>query len=106
MKEYREGASGALLDEYHSAIADLQQTISDVTDKELVRIADETTSGPMYKSIQTILSHVVRSGYSYAIYIRQLYGNKVNRPDIALHPSAKDYQKDLHGFMFIQQIAL
>lgn len=106
MKEYREGASGALLDEYQRAIADLQQTISDVTDKELVRIADETTSGPMCKSIQTILSHVVRSGYSYAIYIRQLYGNKVNRPDIALHPSAKDYQKDLDGFMFIQQIAL
>lgn len=72
MKKYREGASGALLDEYERAIADLQQTISDVTDKELVRIADETTSDPICKSIQTILSHVWCSGYSYAIYIRQL----------------------------------
>lgn len=98
MKNYREGASGALLDEYERAIADLQQTISDVSDKELVTIADEITTYPMCTSIQTILSHVVRSGYAYALYIQQLQKSQVNHPAIVLHPSVKNYKKDLTDF--------
>ena len=93
MKNYREGASGALLDEYERAIADLQQTISDVSDKELVTIADETTTDPMCTSIQTILSHVVRSGYAYVLYIQQLQKSQVNHPAMLLHPSVKKLSK-------------
>lgn len=98
MKKYREGATGALLDEYERVIADLQQTIGDVTDKELVTIADKTTADPMCTSIQTILSHVVRCGYAYALYIQQPQKGTVTHPAIVLHPSVKDYQKDLDDF--------
>lgn len=97
-KTYRTGAIGALLDEYERAIADLQQTISDVSDIELATVADDTTTDPMCKSIQTILSHVVRSGYAYALYIQQLKKGKVDHPAIVLHTTVKDYQKDLDDF--------
>ncbi len=97
-KTYRTGAIGALLDEYERAIADLQQTISDVSDIELAAVADDITTDPMCKSIQTILSHVVRSGYAYALYIQQLKKDKVDHPSIVLHTTVKDYQKDLDDF--------
>ncbi len=100
-KIYRQGAAGALLDEYERATQDLQHTIEDITDEELVTIVDSTTADPRCKSIQTILSHVVRSGYAYAIYIRQLDGNKREFPDFIFHSSIGDYQKDLNAvFIF------
>lgn len=45
-KLYRQGTAGALLDEYERAIADLQQTIADISDEELITIVDSKTSNP------------------------------------------------------------
>ena len=75
-KTYRQGAVGALLDEYEKAIFELQQVINVISDQELIKIVDSITIDINCKSIQTILSHVVRSGYAYAIYIRNLGGQK------------------------------
>lgn len=97
-KTYRQGAAGALLDEYERAITDLQQTIDDLTDEELITVADSKTTDPNCKSVQSILSHVVKSGYAYAIYIRRLEGNKIEFPDYLFHPSVSDYKKDLNDF--------
>jgi len=72
MKEYRDnGAIGALLDEYERALSELIQVISDVSEEELTTIVDTKTKDPDCVSIQTILSHVVSSGYNYAIVIRK-----------------------------------
>ena len=95
---YRPGATGALLDEYERAIADLQQTISDIANDELTGIMDNTTMDDNCISIQTILSHVVNSGYAYAIYIRRLIGSRADYPNIVLHPTINDYQKDIDNF--------
>jgi hypothetical protein len=45
-KTYRQGAIGALLDEYERAIIDLQQVISHVSNTQLTTIADHTTHRP------------------------------------------------------------
>ncbi len=97
-KTYRQGAIGALLDEYERAIADLQQTIADFSDNELIVIIDNKTADPRCKSVQAILSHVVRSGYGDAIYIRQLFGEKVDFPDEVLRLTVDDYNTDLNNF--------
>lgn len=98
---YRKGATGALLDEYEKAIAELKQVINDVTNEELTAIADIETMDENCRSIQTVLGHVVRSCFSYAVYIRNLYGEKLNRPDIILRSSVNAYQKDLdNGFAY------
>jgi hypothetical protein len=95
-KTYRPGAVGALLDEYEKAIAELQQVLQDVSNEELISIADSKTDDPNCKSIQTILSHVVRSGYSYAIYILNMKGDTMERPALSFHLSVKDYYNDLN----------
>ena len=101
-KFYRQGAVGALLDEYERAIADLQQTIADISDEELMTLVDSKTSNPRCKSVQTILSHVVSSGYGDAIDIRRLKGQKIEYPDSILHMTINDYKKDLNDlFIFI-----
>ena len=95
IKTLRAGATGALLDEYEKAISELQQVINDVSNEELVKIVDSKTMDANCKSIQTILSHVIRSGYAYAIYIQNLKEHKIDHPKGSFHLSVKDYQKDL-----------
>ena len=94
-KVYRKGAVGALLDEYERAITDLQQTISDISTKELIAIADHETTDSNCESIQTVLAHVVNAGFCYAIDIRQLSGEKIDYPDDLPRFTTEDYHNDL-----------
>jgi len=93
---YRKGAIGALLDEYERTILELQNVISDISNEELAKIVDRETNDPNCVSIQAILSHVVKSGYSYCNYILQLGSGKMNPSSIQTHGSIKEYQKDLN----------
>lgn len=70
-KTTKQGSIGAMLDEYQKAIVELQKVLSDLSDVELCTIVFKDAVNPNCKSIQTILSHVIRSGYAYAIYIRK-----------------------------------
>jgi hypothetical protein len=98
IKTYRQGAVGALLDEYERAIVDLQQTIGDISNNELIVNVDNTTTDPRCKSVQTVLSHVVSSAYGDSIYIRQLLGENVNFPKELLRLTVNDYHTDLNNF--------
>jgi uncharacterized damage-inducible protein DinB len=101
-KIYRQGASGALLDEYERAIIDLQNTISDISEAELIKVVDNQTNDSSCKSIQTILSHVVCSGYAYGIYIRQFKGETIDFQDEIFHTSIQDYNNHLDdSFIFM-----
>jgi hypothetical protein len=97
-KTYRQGATGALLDEYERALDDLHQTIADISGEELITIVDNKTTDARCKSVQTILAHVVRAGYCYAIYISQLKGQNIGFPDMILCTSISDYKRDLNDF--------
>ncbi|MBX3242345.1 MAG: DinB family protein [Chitinophagaceae bacterium] len=104
-KTYKQGAVGALLDEYERAIIELQQTIADISDNELVAIVDHKTTDTNCKSVQTILAHVVSAGFAYAIDIRQLSGEKLTYPDDLLRLTVKDYHKDLNSvFAFTAEV--
>lgn len=89
----RKGAKGALLDVYEDAIAGLQKSIEDLSEEDLVAVVlpDEADC----KSIQTILTHVVSSSYSYAVYIHELKGRRYTRPERRLRTRASDYVQDL-----------
>jgi hypothetical protein len=69
------GAIGALLDEYERAINDLKSVINSVTNNELITLVDSKTQDEDCRSIQTILTHVIHSGYGYAIAVRKLQVN-------------------------------
>lgn len=77
-KTYRDnGAIGALLDEYEKAINELKVLIQDVTVDQLVQIVDAETKDEDCRSIQTILTHVVKAGYTYSIMVRNSKGEEL-----------------------------
>lgn len=104
-KTYRaNGAIGALLDEYERALNDLKTVISDVLPGELVAVADPKTTDPDCKSIQTVLTHVVRSGFGYATYIRRHCGETLDFRPGQPCSTALEYFRELESaFAFMEQ---
>ena len=104
-KIFRQGAIGALLDEYERAISDLKKVIEAIPDNGLTIITDPQTNDENCRSVQTILSHVVSSGYGYATSIHNLKGNSMERPVKTFHLTFKEYLEDLTSlFLFTENI--
>ncbi|MGB1204068.1 MAG: DinB family protein [Chitinophagales bacterium] len=59
----------ALMAEYKRAVSDYQKVLENVSQAEFVEIKDAATKDPDCHSIQTVSTHIVRSGYGYANYI-------------------------------------
>ncbi|MFT4760233.1 MAG: hypothetical protein ACI9XO_004363 [Paraglaciecola sp.] len=79
MQKYRNnGAIGALLDEYKKAIFELKMLLNKVSTPQLKAIVDLETKDPDCKSIQMILTHVVRAGLRYVVYIRKNLGEDID----------------------------
>ncbi len=92
---YRPGAVGALLDIYEQAIAELIKTMEDIPDHALTIITDPHTDDENCRSIQTILSHVVHSGYGYATSIHNMRAHSLQRPEKTFHGTIQAYTEDL-----------
>jgi uncharacterized damage-inducible protein DinB len=74
MREYRNGAVGALADEYQRAVDDLLGILNRLSEEEYGVIRDRDTADDACRSIQTIVSHVVGAGYGYAGMLRRAWG--------------------------------
>lgn len=79
-KSYRNGAIGALMDEYERAAAELTRLVEQIPADDFLRIVDSQTKDEDCRSAQTIMSHVVRAGYGYADYIREQLSLASTRP--------------------------
>jgi uncharacterized damage-inducible protein DinB len=102
---YRQGATGALLDVYENAIADLKKLVESIPGERLTIVFNPDTDDENCRSVQTILSHVVNSGYGYATSIRNLKGNNSRRPPKIFHFSASKYMHDLDEmFLFTEKV--
>jgi len=97
MKTYRNnGAIGALLDEYEKAISELQEVIKDISFVELTTVVDPHTEDLSCRSIQSILSHVVRAGYTYPIEIKKSLGEEIEYNDSQLFDTIEKYHYQLN----------
>lgn len=106
MKKYRDnGAIGALLDEYEKAMEELKNVIQPLSQKELVTIVDHETKDKDCESIQTILSHVVRAGYTYVISIRKWLGETIDYKEKERLSSIAEYLSALDE-MFLYNVQL
>jgi uncharacterized damage-inducible protein DinB len=85
----------ALLAEYKKAINELQHVIQDISETSLEFVIDNETQNPDCKSIQTVLTHVISSGYSYCIYIQNSKNINSKRPEKMNRTSILEYAKDL-----------
>jgi len=79
-KEFRKGAIGALMDEYERAAAEFKELIKRISETDFELIVDPDTEDDDCRSVQTIISHVINSGYGYANYIRDWYKIVKNSP--------------------------
>ena len=79
-KSYRNGAIGALMDEYERAASELARLVEQIPDDDFTLIVDSQTEDEDCRSVQTIMSHVVRAGYGYADYIREQLSIASTRP--------------------------
>ena len=96
MKKYRDnGAVGALLDEYERSIMDLFMVLESVTQAQLVHIYDSDTEDEDCRSIQTILTHIVSSGYNYALSIENKYVGKVDYSKKKINSSVSEYKDEI-----------
>jgi uncharacterized damage-inducible protein DinB len=92
-------AVNALLSEYRKVILELQNVIQNIPDEKLVLTISTETNNEDCQSIQTILAHVVNSGYAYCIYIRNLKDATVERPKKEIRKSAEEYKEDLNNVL-------
>ena len=80
-KTYREGAIGALMDEYERASIDFKKIIEGLSQSDYEKILDPMTEDEDCRSVQTIITHVIRSGYGYANSIRKATDQTEIKPD-------------------------
>lgn len=78
---YRKGAIGALMDEYERAAGELKNLVSKITSNDFEKIVDLKTKDDDCRSVQTIISHVINSGYGYANYIRDWFAIPKSSPE-------------------------
>lgn len=103
--QYRKGAAGALLDEYEKAITALKECIRDIREEDWTKIVDPVTADNNCRSLQSIMTHVVSSAYSYATYIGQWKGLPVERPERKYHSNATAYSNDIEAaFRFTEKV--
>src|SRR6516162_1107620 len=86
MKTYRKGPLGALMDEYERASSDLKLVLRNISEDDFTSILDKQTEDESCRSVQTIMTHVVRAGYGYADYIRDQFGIPKASPSSTMVP--------------------
>jgi spore coat polysaccharide biosynthesis protein SpsF (cytidylyltransferase family) len=84
----------AILSEYTNVIHALKRVIDSVSTSDLTTIVDAATDNPDCRSIQTILTHVVSSGYAYCNYIRKLRNEKQEVMKKVLKTSITEYENE------------
>jgi uncharacterized damage-inducible protein DinB len=72
------------MDEYERAASELGSLIEQIPEDDFARIVDAQTKDDDCRSVQTIMSHVVRAAYGYADYIREQFAIASTRPQSKL----------------------
>lgn len=83
-KSYRRGVLGALMDELERAADALVGLIRGLTEDDFnaVRNPDEKESA--FRSIQSIVNHVIQAGYGHANYLRRALSMAGHRVEVPL----------------------
>ena len=89
------GAIGALLDEYEKAINELTMTIDGLDKNGLALVVDSETKDEDCKSVQTLLTHIIQSGFTYVVEIRKWIGEEVDYRDKVILNNIQEYKSEL-----------
>ncbi len=99
------GAVRAILDEYKKALTEFENVIANLTYKDLIAIVDNKTEDADCKSIQTILTHVIKAGYCYIIEIRKSQGEQISFVERETFNTVKQHKAELKKmFKYTEQL--
>lgn len=90
-KEGHQRAINALMEEYAKALDELYAEIESITAADLSKVLDQETKDPDCASIQSILQHVLRSGYAYIVEIDNYGGGNSTRQEHPKYNSSADF---------------
>lgn len=90
------GSIKALLEEYKKVINELIRVITPLTGNQISIVADAETKDIECKSIQTVLTHIISSGYSYSVYIENSIGINSTRPKALTFENVNEYIEQLN----------
>jgi uncharacterized damage-inducible protein DinB len=82
-KVYRQGAIGALTDEYEKALNELKFLFDEISSESFTIIIDNSLEED-FQSVRNIVLHIVRSGYVYANHIRKRFGNDIFKSEVMI----------------------
>ncbi|WP_052172380.1 DinB family protein [Psychroserpens jangbogonensis] len=82
-KTYRNGAIGALTDEYEKALEELKTLMLKIPDDEFKKVYSKDVNTD-FQSVKNLVLHITRSGYVYANHIRKRFGNSYVIPKIEI----------------------
>lgn len=90
------GSIKALLDEYKRSINDLIDTIAPLSEEQLCAIVDNNFEDVDCRSIQTVLTHLLFSGFIYTCEIEKSVNiNKIYPPKV-LFENSRQYAEQLY----------
>ena len=92
-ESFREGAVGALMDEYERAAGELRRLVAHLSEEDAARVVDAETEDEDCRSVQTIMSHVVNASYGYADLLRKSFSVPSARPPRALLSHAESLER-------------
>lgn len=72
----------ALMEEYRKAAQELDDILVDISKEEFIVIKDPNTKDKDCVSMQSIMYHVIRSGYSYANYVSSFTSDRYRKPEL------------------------
>ena len=94
-----------MLDVYERAISALKKLVEALPGDSLTVLFNPDTADENCRSVQTILTHVVNSGYGYATSIHNLQGHNSKRPVKIYHFTTSKYLSDLDEmFSFTEKV--
>lgn len=62
----------ALIEEYKKSTIELKEILNTISQELFEKIIDKNTTDPDCKSIQSVIFHIVQSGYTHANYINSI----------------------------------
>lgn len=91
------GGIRSLLGEYRQVINELIEVIRPLREEDIAVVVDPDTKDGNCRSIQSILTHVVCSGYGYTVYLENAMGQSLPKPPKRKYNSAEAYIGQLNS---------
>ena len=101
----RRGPLRALFQEYQRAAAEFERVVAPLTYTDFVRSRNETTEDEDFRSVQTVVRHVVQAGYAHANHVRVALEVPGRRVDV--EPGEKEpLLEQLHRMLAYMEASL